>query len=254
MNVLWKNAGKQAVVSVTSVIIINLADAQTARFSWPWFKHMLIAMAVLTAVNEARYWNQWAGGDGGNDSDGQGGLMQAKLGKLGGTAVVLLVAMLTVAGCNTYQAALNAVNTAGQIFTIAQQDLPALEASGVIPAKDVPAVTGWLNAGIALQGQAKTCVTAAGTSGTKAALGNCLFVFANGLVSPTELANLRLLDKNTQQKVELWATAAVLAADGYCVIEGCTQASPPVITQAAPTAEELHNLRVEAGIPNAYGY
>lgn len=174
--------------------------------------------------------------------------------KPGWLAVVAIGIALGLGGCNTYQAALTAVNTAGQVIAIAQDDLPALEASGVIPAADGPVVTAWLSAASTLQGQAKTCVTSAGTSGTKAALGNCLFVFANGLTSPAELANLRVLSKSSQQKVELWATGVTLAADGYCVIEGCTQAAPPVITQTAPTAEELHDLRVEAGISPAYGY
>jgi hypothetical protein len=57
---LWQNAIKQAISAGSAVIITNLADPQTAMFSWPWFRHMLIGMFFLTLLNEARYWKQWA--------------------------------------------------------------------------------------------------------------------------------------------------------------------------------------------------
>jgi hypothetical protein len=59
---LWQKAIKQAVSSASAVVITNLADQQSAVFSWPWFRHVLIAMFFLTLVNEARYWQEWANG------------------------------------------------------------------------------------------------------------------------------------------------------------------------------------------------
>jgi hypothetical protein len=172
-----------------------------------------------------------------------------------GLLAVAALAAFGVCGCSTYTAATNALNAIGQIISLAQTDLPALEAAGTIPAADVPAVTNWLAAAATLKTQASSCVTSAGTSGTKAALGNCLFVFANGLTSPAELAELRILSPSSVKTVELWAVGFTLAADGYCAIEGCTQATPPVIqSAAAPTTEELHDLRVRAGLPPAFGY
>jgi hypothetical protein len=57
---LWVLALKQAVSSASAVVLTNLADPGTVIFSWPWFRHMLIAMFLLTLFNEARYWKEWA--------------------------------------------------------------------------------------------------------------------------------------------------------------------------------------------------
>lgn len=66
-NGTWKKAGKTLISSVTSVIIVNFTDPKGVIWNWEWFKHMLIAIFVLTVVNEARYWKNWA--DNGNSSN-----------------------------------------------------------------------------------------------------------------------------------------------------------------------------------------
>jgi hypothetical protein len=57
---VWRKAGKQAVLSFCAVIITNMADPTSVTFTWPWFRHLLIAMFFLTFFNEAQYWKNWA--------------------------------------------------------------------------------------------------------------------------------------------------------------------------------------------------
>jgi hypothetical protein len=59
-NGVWKKAGKTLVSSVTSVLIVNFTDPKGVIFDWPWIKHVIIAIVILTIVNEARYWKNWA--------------------------------------------------------------------------------------------------------------------------------------------------------------------------------------------------
>lgn len=245
MNLIWSKALKQAVASISAVLLTNIVDPNTQILTWPWAKHMLIAMFFLTLINEARYWQEWAG----TEPPGPTGGTMNKLGGVAGMFAVIALAIVGLTGCNAYKAANATLNTIGDIFTIAQNDLPALEANGTIPAKDVPGVTGWLAAGQLLKTQAQTCVTAAGTSAKASALGACLVTFATGLTSPAELADIRVLSKGSQAKIELWATGFVLTANGFCVVEGCSTTPVPIIqSTTAPTAEELHDLRIRAGI------
>jgi hypothetical protein len=57
---LWSGALKSAVGAITGVILANFVDVPQALFSWPWFRHVLIAAGVVVLVTEARFWNQWA--------------------------------------------------------------------------------------------------------------------------------------------------------------------------------------------------
>ena len=55
---------KQAVSASSAIVVTNLVDPEKAVFSWPWFRHMLIAMFFYTLLNEARYWKEWADSSG----------------------------------------------------------------------------------------------------------------------------------------------------------------------------------------------
>jgi H+/Cl- antiporter ClcA len=57
---LWSGALKSAVGALTGVILANFVDVPQTLFSWPWFRHVLIAAGVVVLVTEARFWNQWA--------------------------------------------------------------------------------------------------------------------------------------------------------------------------------------------------
>jgi hypothetical protein len=56
----WQMAIKQAVSSASAIVLTNIVDPEKTVFSWPWFRHMILAMCLLTLINEARYWKQWA--------------------------------------------------------------------------------------------------------------------------------------------------------------------------------------------------
>jgi hypothetical protein len=57
---LIMGAIKSAVGAATGVILANMVDVPQAIFSWPWFRHVLIATGMVVLVTEARFWNQWA--------------------------------------------------------------------------------------------------------------------------------------------------------------------------------------------------
>jgi len=57
---LLAGAWKSAVSAVCGVILSNFVDVPQALFSWPWFRHVLIACFFVVMVSEARFWNQWA--------------------------------------------------------------------------------------------------------------------------------------------------------------------------------------------------
>ena len=105
--------------------------------------------------------------------------------------VLSLCALMPLAGCNHYADAQNTVTVIGEIITTAQSDLPSLQAAGVFSATEATAVTNYLTGAQRLDVQTGTCLAAIGANGAKAALLACFTVFANGLVSPTELADLR---------------------------------------------------------------
>lgn len=61
----WQLAIKQAVSAACAIFLTNVVDpAANYLFTWPWWKHMLVAMLIFTAINEARYWKTWADGPG----------------------------------------------------------------------------------------------------------------------------------------------------------------------------------------------
>jgi hypothetical protein len=57
---LLTGAWKSAVSAICGVVLSNFVDVPQALFSWPWFRHVLIAMFFVVAVSEARFWSQWA--------------------------------------------------------------------------------------------------------------------------------------------------------------------------------------------------
>ena len=223
MNIVWKQAFRQAVSSACAVVITNMVDSPTPMFSWPWFRHMLIGMFFLTLLNEARYWKQWA--DGPDDTNGpnpQGGAMKGGIpGRaIGMLAVVVLLAMSCV-GCNPTQSVETALGVVGNVISLAQDDLPSLQVAGVLTAGDVTAAGNWLTGASTLVGQGETCVNVAG--GTTAKISACVSAIGAGLLSPTEQANLRIISPGAQKKVTLYVTAVVLAVNfAASIVKGDT--------------------------------
>jgi hypothetical protein len=256
---LWKQALKQAVSSACAVVITNFVDSQTPVWSWPWFRHMLIGIFFLTLLNEARYWKQWA--DSPDDPNPpQGGAMKGMGSRTAGTAAVIVALTLTtfgLSGCQQQPKVVAALNVVGQILTLAQDDLPTLQVTGVLTAADVTNFGNWLAAGQTLLGQAQGCVNGLGTGGTAKSLAACVNTFATGLLSPAEQAQLRIISPGAQKKVTLYVTAVVLAVNFTAQIIAATQVTTPTVgtTPApVPSTQELHDLRIRLGLSPAYGY
>lgn len=150
-------------------------------------------------------------------------------------AICLIAISLTMTGCSAQQTAQDVSNIVGGILNIAQQEEQAL------PPQDVAVMTPWVTLGLSLKGQADTCIAAAGN--TKAKLASCLTAFIGGLLSPTELAQLRILSPATQKKVQLYATAALIAINGALTNWGQTPQANPTISAELPHPEDLKWLR-----------
>jgi hypothetical protein len=94
-----------------------------------------------------------------------------------------------------------------------------------------------VNLGIGLDSQLATCVSnVSGLVGKGAKFSSCFTTFAQGLLSPSEQAQLRILSASSQSKVSLYVTGIVA---GVNIIVAFI--APPV--GPAPSASELRDLR-----------
>lgn len=174
--------------------------------------------------------------------------------KLRVAAIALVaVSVLGLGGCDKTTAVLAAIGVYQQVVTIAQADLPTLQASGILTAGDVTAATNWLTVANTLGTQASACVSGAG--GTTSKIVACVNAIGTGLLSPAEQADLRIISPGAQQKVTLYVTAVVLAANGIATIVSAVQTSTPTVgsssatsTDNLPTREELIALAHRAGV------
>lgn len=148
-------------------------------------------------------------------------------------AVPVLLALSSIGCGSAYQTAQQFQTVLTGILNLGQADISAL------PAADQPAVTQWIQAGQTLNTQLGSCIAAAGTSAKPAAFGSCFDTFAAGLTSPAELAQLRVLSAASQQKVELIATAAILAVNGALAVYQLATQPQPQIAANPPTHQEL---------------
>jgi hypothetical protein len=150
-----------------------------------------------------------------------------------------LSVLLPIAGCNHYADAQNTVAVIGEIISTAQSDLPSLEAAGLFSATEATAVTNYLNGAQKLDVQTGTCLASIGANGAKAALLACFTAFASGLVSPAELADLRILNPKAQAKVQLWVTAISLAINTGAAFFGGAATPAPQIAALPTSRSEL---------------
>lgn len=148
-------------------------------------------------------------------------------------AIPVLLAF-SLMGCGgAYQTAQQFQTVIAGILNIAQGGVSSL------PAADQATVGNWVNAALNLDGQLAGCINSAGTSAAASAFGTCFDTFAAGLTSPSELAQLRIVSAASQKKVELWATAAILAVNGALAIYNLAAQPQPTIAQAPSRAELL---------------
>lgn len=161
-------------------------------------------------------------------------------------AVAIVIPSISMSGCSASTAATKAQAVIGGILQVAQAEIQP--GSTAIPAKDLPAVTAWVNLGVTLNAQLGSCNSAATAAGNKkAAFLACFNTFVNGLLSPSELTQLRVISPSSQSKVILWATAAALGVNVAIAAFGGTEVATPVTvpatTTAAPSTADLEHLR-----------
>lgn len=153
---------------------------------------------------------------------------RGKLVALGSIAVLVVL----FAGCNPATTAQDFANVIAGIFNIAKAEVPAL------PADDAAIVAQWTTLGTTLEGQLQTCITGATTAGgKKAAFLTCFNAFAGGIVSPSELAQLRVLTSGSQAKVQLWVTAIILGVNAALTAFGGTPTATPQVA-AQPSSHQ----------------
>lgn len=152
--------------------------------------------------------------------------------------IPFLAVLLVAGGCNSQQAAQNFSNVIVGILNVAQAEEP------VLSAKDAAIITPWIALGQTLDAQLNACISGAGASGKKAAFVGCFNNFASGLLNPTELAQLKVLDSGSQSKVQLWATAVIIGVNAALTNFGGTAQPMPTIA-APPTTAQLDGLRYE---------
>lgn len=73
MDATWRGAIKQGVASITGAILINYVDPLVVVYSTQWFRHIGICIVGMFIIQEAKYWNEWAGKlNGGQPLDANG--------------------------------------------------------------------------------------------------------------------------------------------------------------------------------------
>jgi hypothetical protein len=159
------------------------------------------------------------------------------------SAALLVLAMILsfgMQGCSAYGDAQNSVQVIGGIVSLAQADMPELIAAGAFTAAEGATVQQWLTGLATLDTQAATCVQAAHVAGDKkVAFLACFTIFANGLVTPAELALFRVMNPKAQQKIQLWVTAATLAFNAIIAILGGTALAAPTVAANPASHQEL---------------
>jgi hypothetical protein len=160
--------------------------------------------------------------------------------------LLLIPVILLASGCNALTTAQNFENVITGILNIAKAEIPSL------PPADGAILAQWSGLLTTLNGQLQTCITSAGSSAKKATFLACFNAFAVGATNPTELAQLRLLSPGSQQKVELWLTAAILGVNAALEAFGGAQQIPPVITSQIPSKGDLNALARQLNL--AYGF
>jgi hypothetical protein len=159
---------------------------------------------------------------------------------------VLSLSSFGLTGCNISPAAVQTgLNVADQVVELAQDDIPGLVASGVLSQADGTAAGNWLTGADTILKQGITCTGATGA--TSAIIVGCVTTVANGLTSPAEQADLRIISASGQRKVTLYVTAVIFAVNGVEDIAKLVHTTVPTVGSSptpapAPGYAELHAL------------
>jgi hypothetical protein len=157
---------------------------------------------------------------------------------------LLLAGLLMTAGCNATQDAQRAEAVIASIVGIAQAEESAL------PAADAAILTPWATLGATLDGQLKSCIASAGSSGSKkSAFLACFNTFSQGLLSSSELAQLRVVSPASQAKVQLIVTAISTGLNVAIAAMGGTPTPPPQVADRQPTRGQLMAFARQNSLP-----
>lgn len=144
---------------------------------------------------------------------------------------------LVLVGCSATQSAQKFSQVFAGILNVAQADEPAL------PPADALIVNHWVTLGQTLNAQLNTCINT--TGGNKTKIAACITAFGSGLTNPAELAQLRILNPGTQTKIQVIATAVILAVNAALTQFGGAAQPVPTVAPAPATAAELHYLSAQ---------
>lgn len=152
--------------------------------------------------------------------------------------LAILLFSVVFIGCNAQTAAQDAQVAISVAVSIAAAEEPA------IPAGDQAAFTSFVTLAQTLDTQLGTCITqVSGVMGKSGKFLACFNTFAGGLASPAEMAQLRLLSPSTQQKVQIYVTAAIAAVNIAIKAYGGASASTPTVATLTPdNQQELAQL------------
>jgi hypothetical protein len=171
--------------------------------------------------------------------------MKSRKARFGPIALVSLLVVtalpMLLAGCSAQQTALKAQGVVSAVLKVAAAE------EAVVPAADQAAFTSWVSLGNTLNAQLATCITnVGGVTGKGAKFAACFSTFASGLLSPAELAQLRVLSPSTQAKVQLYVTAIVTG------INVVTAITAPQVAERQPTRGELEAFAARIGYAGEY--
>lgn len=154
------------------------------------------------------------------------------------------ILLLLSAGCNPTTTAQDFANVITGILNIAKAEIPAL------PPADGAIVSQWTTLGTTLDGQLRSCVTAAtAAGGKKSAFLACFNTFTQGLLSTTELAQLRVISSASQSKVQLWVTAVSLGVNAALTAFGGAAQPAPQVSAEQPTRAALEAFARANNLP-----
>lgn len=166
----------------------------------------------------------------------------------------LIVAIgLSMSGCDGFKVSQGVHGAVASGLILAQDELPSLQATGIVSATEATVITGYLNLATGLNAQFDSCYTNANQTAVKsnAKFLACLNIFSAGLNDPKELAQLRILNPKAAGKVQLWSGFVVGSINlAITQLGGMTEPVPSIAPSAA-TSAELNDFARRAGA--AYG-
>lgn len=163
--------------------------------------------------------------------------------------MILIVGLaVSIGGCDGFKASVGVHNTVAGGIVLAQDELPGLQAVGIVSAQEDSVIVSYLNGLVGLNAQFASCYTNANQTSlkTNAKFLSCLNIFAAGVADPKELAVFRVLNPKAQAKVQLWVgfiTGSINVA--ITQLGGMTEPTP-AIAPSAPTTAEVHDFAKRA--------